>query len=208
MRNDLGILFDLDSTLIDSSHSVRSAWIQLAGEAGFALQDLVGLHGIPAEGCLRILLPGQPEAEIQRWLARIEHLEMTITDGIVPNPGALELLGELDVRQIPWTIVTSGTRPLATERLRVAGLPKPETIVTFSDVTNGKPHPEPFLLGATRIEIAPENCWVIEDAHSGVTAGKAAGCTVAALLTTHTADELPHADHHLDRLLDLLNLIS
>ncbi len=208
MRNDLGILFDLDSTLIDSSTSVRTAWIQLAGEAGFALQDLVGLHGIPAEGCLRILLPGQPESEVQRWLARIEHLEMTITDGIVPNPGAIELLTALDEREIPWTIVTSGTSPLATERLRVAGIAKPETIVTFSDVTNGKPHPEPFLLGASRIGIAPESCWVIEDAHSGVTAGKAAGCTVAAILTTHKRDELPHADHHLEQLLELLSLIN
>jgi sugar-phosphatase len=154
------------------------------------------------------LLPGQPESEIQRWLARIEHLEMTITDSIAPNPGARELLSELDERRIPWTIVTSGTRPLATERLRVAGITRPETIVTFSDVTNGKPHPEPFLLGASRIGVPPENCWVIEDAHSGVTAGKAAGCTVAALLTTHSRNELPHADHHLDNLLDLLDLIS
>jgi sugar-phosphatase len=208
MRNDLGILFDLDSTLIDSSNSVRTAWIQLAGEAGFALQDLAGLHGIPAEGCLRILLPGQPESEIQRWLARIEHLEMTITDGIAPNPGASELLSELNERHIPWTIVTSGTRPLATERLRVAGITRPETIVTFSDVTNGKPHPEPFLLGAARIGVAPENCWVIEDAHSGVTAGKAAGCIVAAVLTTHSREELPHADHHMENLLDLLDLIG
>jgi sugar-phosphatase len=78
--------------------------------------------------------------------------------------------------------------------------------VTFDQVTLGKPHPEPFLLGAARIKKSPENCWGIEDAPGGVRAAKSAGCTVAAVLTTHRKDELLEADHHLQSLVDLLSI--
>ncbi|CAB4331582.1 unannotated protein [freshwater metagenome] len=208
MRTDLAVLFDLDSTLVDSSAAVRNSWIQLAGEAGFAPQALVGLHGVPAEGCIRILLPHADETEVQHWTARIEDIEVGAIDGVVAIPGAIELLAALDEREIPWTIVTSCTAPLAKIRTKIAGIAQPTTTVTFSDVTHGKPHAEPFLLGASRLGVDPSNCWVIEDAHSGVTAGKSAGATVAAVLTTHSREELPHADHYLESLLDLLTLID
>jgi sugar-phosphatase len=55
---------------------------------------------------------------------------------------------------------------------------------------NGKPHPEPYLTGAKLIHAAPEDCIVVEDAPSGVRAGKAAGCRVLGVLGTHSADEL------------------
>ncbi len=208
MGEQIGVLFDLDSTLIDSSAAVRGAWIQLSQEAGFNPRDLMGLHGIPAEGCLRILLPHHSDNQIHHWTARIEQLEIETVEGIHPIDGAVELLEILDSQDIPWSIVTSCTTPLATARLSASGLGQPRNIVTFSDVKNGKPHPEPFLLGATKLGLHPGQCWVIEDAHSGVTAGKAAGCTVAAVLTTHTRDELPHADHYLESLLDLVPLIN
>ena len=208
MTQPIGILFDLDSTLIDSSAAVRGAWIQLAQEAGFDPRNLIGLHGIPADGCLRILLPNHSDDQIQAWVARIEELEIDTVEAIRPISGAPELLAELDLRNIPWAIVTSCTAPLAAARLAASGIGTPQQMVTFSDVTHGKPHPEPFLLGAARLNLHPSQCWVIEDAHSGVTAGKSAGCKVAAVLTTHTRQELPHADFHMESLLDLLTLIG
>ena len=120
----------------------------------------------------------------------------------------LRLFMPMAVGVIPWAIVTSCTRPLADARIKAAALPAPGALVTFSDVTHGKPHPEPFLLGATRLGVNPAQCWVIEDADSGVTAGKAAGCTVAGVLTTHSREQLPHADHILEHLLDLVALLD
>jgi sugar-phosphatase len=102
--------------------------------------------------------------------------------------------------------VTSCTIDLAKARASTAGIVMPQHSVTFDQVTLGKPHPEPFLLGAERINIGPENCWGIEDAPGGVRAAKSAGCTVAAVLTTHERDELTEADHHLETLVDLLSI--
>jgi sugar-phosphatase len=62
------------------------------------------------------------------------------------------------------------------------------------DVTLGKPDPSCYLLAARRMGLRPGECAVIEDAPTGVAAGKAAGMTVIAVTTTHAAVELHHAD--------------
>ena len=51
-------------------------------------------------------------------------------------------------------------------------------VVTREDVTHGKPHPEPFLLGAERLGVAPERCVVFEDGVNGFISAHAAGMKV------------------------------
>ena len=68
-------------------------------------------------------------------------------------------------------------------------------VVTADDVETGKPDPAAYLEGARELGVAPGRCLVIEDAPAGVSAGKAAGMTVLALTTTHSADDLAGADH-------------
>ena len=200
----IGFLFDLDGTLINSQDSVVRSWVTMANEAGIPLEALAGHHGIPAEQTLRKVLVGREEAEIQRWIKRVTDLEIEDVDGTDAVPGAIELLTELTDREIPWTIVTSCTTDLAIARTRAGKIPMPANSVTFDQVSRGKPFPEPFILGADRLGLQTELCWAIEDAPGGVTSAKEAGCTVAAVLTTHTGEELPHADHHLEHLNQLL----
>jgi sugar-phosphatase len=202
----IGFLFDLDGTLVDSKPAVERAWIKLAQEAQIPLEKMVGLHGIPAEQSLRMLLEDRSEEEIKSWVDRIEFLESSDTAGVVAIPGAKNLLNELNERNIAWTIVTSCTIPLAISRVKAAGIEMPDHSVTFNDVKLGKPHPEPFILGAKRIGLNPDQCWVIEDAPAGVKSGKSAGCTVAAVLTSHLKDQLNEADHFLNHLDELLPL--
>jgi sugar-phosphatase len=202
----IGFLFDLDGTLVNSKPAVERAWIKLAQEAQIPLEKMVGLHGIPAEQSLRMLLADRTEDEIKTWVERIEYLESSDTDGVIAIPGAKNLLHELNTRSIPWTIVTSCTIRLALSRVKAAGIEMPEHSVTFNDVKLGKPHPEPFILGAERIGLEPNQCWVIEDAPAGVKSGKLAGCTVAAVLTSHSKEQLSNADHFLNHLDELLPL--
>jgi len=201
----IGFLFDLDGTLIDSTAAVMNSWTTMAKEAGIPLQALAGHHGIPAAQTIRNVIPDREEAEIQKWIRRVTDLEISDIQGIKAAPGALELLAELTDREIPWTIVTSCTTDLAIARTRAAKIPMPANSVTFDQVSRGKPFPEPFILGADRLGLQTDICWAIEDAPGGVTSAKEAGCTVAGVLTTHTREELPHADHHLDHLNQLLD---
>jgi sugar-phosphatase len=93
-----------------------------------------------------------------------------------------------------WTIVTSATERLARSRLAFAGVPVPARIITADQVTNGKPHPEPYLRGAKILGLAPADCIVIEDSPSGSRAGHAAGCKVLATTFSHTINQLAAAD--------------
>ena len=97
-----GVLFDLDGTLVNSKPAVERAWIQLATEAKIPFEKMVGLHGIPAEQSLRMLLPDRNEEEILHWVNRIEYLETTDTNGVVAIEGAIDLLNLLEDKEIPW----------------------------------------------------------------------------------------------------------
>jgi sugar-phosphatase len=93
-----------------------------------------------------------------------------------------------------WTVVTSGTRALASKRMEHVGLPLPERFVSADDVENGKPHPEAYLRGAEILGVRPEACVVVEDAPSGVSSARSAGMRVVAVATTYRQDDLGEAD--------------
>jgi sugar-phosphatase len=83
---------------------------------------------------------------------------------------------------------------MARTRLRYAGVPIPDVLVTIDDVKRGKPAPEPYLLAAERLGVASERCIVVEDAPAGIKGARAAGMLVIAVATTHTPEELAEAD--------------
>ena len=112
----------------------------------------------------------------------MERREIADVEGVVPLPGAMELLQALPLER--WAIVTSCTRALASVRIGAAGLPKPKHLITATDVKHGKPDPEPYLAGARILAVPASECIVIEDAPAGIRAGKAAGARVLALRTT------------------------
>ena len=66
----------------------------------------------------------------------------------------------------------------------------PPTIITSSEITNGKPHPEPYLKGAQALGVPAADCIVIEDVPAGIRSGKAAGARVIAVRTTAPDNEL------------------
>src|SRR5467141_2304679 len=185
-----GLLFDLDGVLVDSTPAVARAWAGWAREHGFDEPDEVvkKAHGRPSISTIRELLPRADHAAEDR---EMERREIADVEGVVPLPGAMELLQALPLER--WAIVTSCTRPLAGVRIRAAGLPKPRYLVTSTDVKHGKPDPEPYLKGAQLLDVSASECIVIEDAPAGIQAGKAAGARVVALRTTASDAELEQA---------------
>ncbi|MGB5953763.1 MAG: HAD-IA family hydrolase [Ornithinimicrobium sp.] len=187
-RTFAAVLFDNDGTLIDSTPVVRRAWGTWAKEHGVDPDRWQDFHGVPAADIVASLLPdGDQEAA----LARIVELEESDTEGIRTLPGAAQALSAVAGR---GAVVTSATRNLAVARLEAAELPVPEVLISADDISAGKPDPEPYLLGAQRMGVRPQDCLVVEDAPSGVTAGHAAGCAVLSVVTTTAREDLS-ADH-------------
>jgi sugar-phosphatase len=174
------LLFDLDGVLINSTPAVARVWRHWAIEHGFNPEEVVArAHGRPSLTTVREYLPNADQIAENR---EVERREIEDIQGIVPLPGALDLLASLPEDR--WTIVTSCTRPLAEVRIRAAGLPLPKKLITSNDITHGKPDPEPFLKGASVLGFPASECVVLEDVPAGVRAGKAAGARVIAFTTT------------------------
>jgi sugar-phosphatase len=184
-----GLLFDLDGVLIDSTPAVTRVWTRWAIGHGFDPTEVVRkAHGRTSIATIREYLP---HADAEAENKNVERAELEDLDGVQPLPGGSELLAALRAER--WTIVTSATRALAEVRLRAAGLLVPAIMVTASDVTRGKPDPEPYLRAAGRLRVPATDCVVVEDVPAGVRAGKAAGAQVIAVTTTFPPEELQQA---------------
>ncbi|SDO46423.1 sugar-phosphatase [Nakamurella panacisegetis] len=191
------VLFDMDGTLVDSTPAVERSWAIWSIEYGMTRSALEAGHGQPASQLVRSLVA---DHQVDEAMLRIAELELADVHDITILPGAAELLSTMPADRV--AIVTSATRALATARIAAAGLTAPAVVVTFDDVSNGKPDPEPFLIGAARLGVDPARCLVVEDAPAGIAAGRAAGCMTLAVTTTSTREELD-ADLVVDRLTEV-----
>jgi sugar-phosphatase len=185
-----GLLFDMDGVLVSSIGSVIRCWKVWAKKYDVPnAEDYEVPHGVRAIDIIRSL---RPDIDPLQGLRDIEDLEIADTSDLKVLPGAKELLESLPPER--WAIVTSATRRLMLGRLEAAGLPAPERIVSADDVERGKPDPEPYRRGAELLGCRPDECIVVEDAPSGVGAGKAAGSRVLGVIGTHTLEQLHQAD--------------
>jgi len=181
-----GLLFDNDGVIVSSIGSVNRCWRKWAAHYNVPVApDWEIEHGTRAVDVMQKLVPG---INVTEGLKLIEDMELEDVADLTVLPGVKNLLESLPMDR--WAIVSSATYRLLVGRLKVANLPVPERIISGDRVVNGKPHPEPYIKGAELIHAAPKDCIVIEDAPSGVRAGKAAGCRVLGVLGTHSADEL------------------
>lgn len=188
--NCQAILFDLDGVLVDSTPCGSRIWTAWANKHGLDASYVVHVgHGRPTVETVRLVAP---HLDAQREADLIEKAEIDDVGGLQVLPGARELLEVLPSDR--YTIVTSGGRKLATTRLEAVGLPIPPTMITASDITRGKPDPQPYLKGAAALGFAPQACLVFEDAPSGIRAAKAAGACVIGMPTTYPREELAEAD--------------
>lgn len=190
------VLWDMDGTLIDtepywmaSEHDVvdrygNGAWSDADGHAivGFDLLDgarFIAERGevpLPPEQIVELLLDGV--------IARLEQ-------GIPWRPGALELLASLIESGVPCGLVTMSWRRFVEPVL--AALP-PDTftvVVTGDEVSQGKPHPEPYLHAADLLGVDPAACVAIEDSPTGVRSALAAGCRVLGIPNVRDLDPEP-----------------
>jgi sugar-phosphatase len=169
-----GLLFDNDGVLVDSEASVVSSWSRWAVDHDLDPAEV--LAAVPGRRAADTVALFVPPADVDASVDKITRYELEDVAGTTAVPGALDLVPQLT--GVPWAVVTSGVRELATARLRAAGVPLPEVMVTAEDVSAGKPDPEGYLAGAARLGIACSEALVLEDSGSGIAAGQAAGCRV------------------------------
>ncbi|KAG9085274.1 hypothetical protein FS749_004570 [Ceratobasidium sp. UAMH 11750] len=182
------ILFDMDGTLVDSTPGVLGAWDQFGKDYPFLdIQEILeSSHGVRSIDTLRRWLRLDSEEKLETEVTRFE--SEVIRHGLVLLPGVQQILDQLkegSTEEIPgWTIVTSATRWYAPRALKSVNIPLPKHMVMAEDVERGKPNPDPYLQGAKNCHVDPKNCLVVEDAVSGLKAGRVAGAKVLGVCTS------------------------
>ena len=169
-----GLLFDNDGVLVDSEDSVVSSWSRWAVD--HQLDPAEVLASVPGRRAADTVALFVDPAQVEASVALVTRYELADVAGTTAVPGALDLVPQLD--GVPWALVTSGVRELATARLRAAGVPVPAVVVTAEDVAAGKPAPDGYLAAAAALGLPPADLLVLEDSVSGIAAGQAAGCRV------------------------------
>ncbi|KUG59249.1 hypothetical protein AVL62_06080 [Serinicoccus chungangensis] len=192
------VLFDNDGTLTDSRGPVERSWRSWAVDHGVDFARFGNFHGVTSRGIVERVAP---HLDADAATADIDRRELEDLDGIVALPGAVDALAAVGARA---AIVTSAGRELAVLRIDAAGLSAPAVLVTADDISRGKPDPEPYLVGARRLEADPARCLVVEDAVAGLESGRAAGAATLAVLTTSSREEVAdHADLTVGSLADV-----
>ena len=195
----MGVLFDLDGVLVDSSACLFLAWCEWA--AGHGIDGAAAYAAGSGRTTLEQIRAVAPELATEPEAKRLDALEDRYVTEVKAQRGAREAVEELAGGR--WGIVTSCPLDNARARLEQAGIPPPETFICAGDVVNGKPAPDAYLLGAQRLGLSPGDVLVFEDAPLGIAAAKAAGARVTALTTTHALDELADADFQVADLGDV-----
>lgn len=176
------VLFDMDGTLINTEALYMEEWVRAASLQGFELGDDLWHQflGRPTEDCLSLMAAHfgksfDVNAHVEEWRPR---LAARLATDVPLMPGAAMLVQKLKDRGTRLAVATSASRKSAHTYLTTAGLIDFfEHIVTWDDVTAGKPAPDPFLLAAKSLGVAPANCLAIEDTEAGIRSAHAAGTT-------------------------------
>ncbi|WP_268872070.1 HAD family hydrolase [Xanthomonas massiliensis] len=177
------VVFDMDGLMLDSERIIRECLARAAAELGLAIAPGCWLEMVGRDDatCRRMLGTRVGDAAAEALLARSYALYDAILEdsGIPRRPGIGALLELLAAHGIPRAVATSSLRGRALHKLRMAGLlPYFDAVCTASDVVRPKPAPDVYLLAASRLQVAPGACLVLEDSPTGVRAALAAGMTV------------------------------
>ena len=194
------VLSDMDGVLVDSWTAIKRTWTRFAHRHGLDPEVvLAASHGVPTIDVIRTVAP---HLDASAEAAAVEREQIEEVEGLRPLPGARELVASLPAGR--FAVVTSASRKLAESRLRAAGLPVPDVLVSSDDVEHGKPSPAGYLRAACLLGVDPAHSVVLEDAPAGVEAGVAAGMTVIGVLTTNPASALREAHSRVPDLAALL----
>lgn len=181
------LLFDCDGTIADSMPLHYVAWKRALGEHGceFPEDIFYAWGGMPAAEIIATL--GRQQG-IAMPIADVEHRKEALYYEMLPDLRAVpEVLAEIDrnwtVTKLPMAVVSGSTRDSVTRSLVALGLlDRFETLVCAGDYAKSKPDPEPFLVAAQRLGVAPEYCLVFEDTDMGIQAATAAGMASVKIL--------------------------
>lgn len=170
------IIFDCDGTIADTMPLHVQTWMQMLAENGQTLPEQIfyDMAGVPSVQIVEILNERHgtrlgPDAAVRK-----ERLFEEQLDQCAPIDAVVDVVKTYHGK-LPMGVATGGTRYNCVKTLTAVGLLQYlPVIVSSEDVRRGKPEPDIFLAAANRLDVAPRDCVVLEDAEMGLRAARAA----------------------------------
>lgn len=183
------VLWDMDGTLIDSEPIWISQERELMNSLGvdWSHEDAIHCIGGPmtrVDAYMRKKLSPQlrelyPEMALTKLL--LSRMELELAKGVAFAPGAEQLFNQFTQLGLPQALVSASSRPLVDAALDFIGRERFQVTISNDEVVESKPSPEGYLSAATQLGVDIENCLVLEDSVTGVTAGINSGAFVLAI---------------------------
>lgn len=197
LADGLALIFDMDGVIVDSNPLHREAWVEFNRRHGVETSDamLERMYGGRNDQIVRDFFGDSlPEDEVAAYGAAKEKIYREMLAGRIEETLVPGLRPFLDLyRGSPMAVATNAEPENVNSVLDRAGLRDYfRVVVDGHQVSRPKPHPDIYLRAASLLEIAPSNCIVLEDSHTGVAAARAAGMRVIGLATTYV--NLPDVD--------------
>jgi beta-phosphoglucomutase len=204
-----GVLFDMDGVLVDSEPFISKAAIMMFEELGLKVspEDFHPFVGMGENRYIGSVANNYGiSIDIEKAKARTYMIYGEIVRGkLTPLPGALEFVERCRKRGFKLALATSADMVKMNINLREVGLTPHSfhSVITGQDVINKKPSPDIYLKASEKIGLKPQECLVVEDAVSGIKAGKDAGCRCLAVTSSFDTAALQDADWVCNSLLEV-----
>ena len=179
------VLWDMDGTIVDTEPYWIECEYELVAEFG-GQWDQEKAHAMVGND-LRVsaaILRDQGDVDLP-----IDDIVNRLLDGVIARvqrkvpwrPGARDTLVAVRKAGIPQALVTMSWTRFADAVVKALPPGTFDVVITGDEVTNGKPHPEPYLTAANRLGVRAKDCVAIEDSPTGVASAVAAGCRTFAI---------------------------
>ncbi|RYX89840.1 MAG: HAD family phosphatase [Comamonadaceae bacterium] len=207
------LIFDMDGTMIDSMPFHARSWMEFTRRHNIEIDvdDLLRrTTGRTGAECMNELF-GREIDKDEAWtlIAEKEGIYRELFSPVFTEvPGFKTFANKARGQGLKIGVGTAGDRHnIAFAMSHLKWEPAPHAVVGGDEGLAGKPQPDIFLEAARRMNMAPENCIVFEDAPFGIEAARRAGMKAVAICTSHSADELKgsHVLAHVRDYNELLN---
>ncbi|WP_428651524.1 HAD family hydrolase [Roseibium sp.] len=188
------VIFDCDGVLVDTERVANRILAELVTDLGFPIsgpQCQQRFMGRTLENVREMVEELTGHALAADWPEQVRRRDLeAFRAGVPAIPGVSDVLDDLDRRDVPYCVGSSGRHEKMRTTLGSSGLlPRLEgKLFSAEDCARGKPAPDVFLLAAKTMGHLPENCTVIEDSVPGVLAAKAAGMRAFAFVEDPACD--------------------
>ena len=210
------ILFDLDGTLADTAPDLAAAVNLLRAERGLAPTDYALLRPTASAGARGMIgaafgLKPEDEGFVELRDGFFHNYQAAMAVHSTLFPGIVELLAGIERAGLRWGIVTNKPARFTDPLLPQIGLAHAACVVSGDTTPHAKPHPLPLLEAASRLGLAPEQCWYVGDDLRDIQAGKAAAMKTIACGWGYCGAVEPQgwqADYLFDSPMELLALMQ